>query len=116
VEQTAIDLIAEGVTMTKLDNSGDIRERLIERISSALNVHKSDVDADAPFSRYALDSMDSVTLVMDLEEQLGMDLPPTLLWDYPTVNKCVSYLVVQREGQGTSSEQTDLAAVRAFAV
>ncbi len=83
--------------MTNLNNAATIQEWLIDRLSSSLKVPKTSLDPDAPFSRYALDSLDAVTLVMDLEEQLGTELPATLLWDYPTVHKCVAYLLATRE-------------------
>jgi len=87
--------------MARLENISEIQERIIDRLSVALKVSKSDLDLDAPFSKYALDSLDAVTLVMDLEDQLGAELPPTLLWDYPTVNKCTSYLVAMCQGSAS---------------
>jgi len=78
--------------MIKLGSSGEIEKWLIEQLSSSLKVPKNDLDPDAPLTRYGLDSMDSVTLVMELEDQLGVELPPTLFWEYPTIRKCVLYL------------------------
>jgi len=40
-----------------------------------------------------LQSIDAVVLAMEIEEELGVEMPPTLLWDYNTINECVSYLV-----------------------
>lgn len=86
--------------MTKLDTPAAIQEWLIDRLSNALSVPKGDLDPDIPFSQYALDSLDAVTLVMDLEDQLGAEMPPTLFWDHPTINKCVSYLVTTLQAGG----------------
>lgn len=69
-----------------------IRGRLIERISAALKV-KGVMDPDAPLSKYGLQSIDAVILAMEIEEEVGIELPPTLLWEYNTVNECAAYLM-----------------------
>ena len=65
---------------------------LIERISAALKI-KSVMDPDAPLSKYGLQSIDAVILAMEIEEEVGIELPPTLLWEYNTVNECAAYLM-----------------------
>jgi acyl carrier protein len=70
----------------------EIQEWLIDRVSTALKV-KGNMDPDAPFSRYGLQSIDAVVLAMEIEDETGIEFPPTLLWEYPTVNECVSFLV-----------------------
>lgn len=78
--------------MSKRKGGFEIQEWLVERISSALRV-RNGMDPDAPFSRYGLQSIDAVILAMEIEEEIGVELPPTLLWEYNTINQCVSYLV-----------------------
>lgn len=78
--------------MTGLNSQEALRNWMIDRLCSALRLEKADIDPDTQFSHYALDSVDSVSLVMDLEEELGTELPATLLWDYPTVSRCATYL------------------------
>jgi acyl carrier protein len=78
--------------MTGLNSQEALRDWMIDRLCSALRIEKADMDPDTLFSHYALDSVDSVALVMDLEEELGTELPPTLLWDHPTVSQCAMYL------------------------
>jgi acyl carrier protein len=68
-----------------------MRGWLIERISKALKV-KGPMDPDAPLSKYGLQSIDAVILAMEIEEEVGVELPPTLLWEYNTVNECTAYL------------------------
>ena len=78
--------------MSNAKNLDEMRAWLTERISAALKV-KNGMDPDAPFSKYGLQSIDAVILAMEIEEQVGVELPPTLLWEYNTVNECASYLV-----------------------
>jgi acyl carrier protein len=68
-----------------------MRAWLIERISKALKV-KGAMDPDAPLSKYGLQSIDAVILAMEIEEEVGVELPPTLLWEYNTANECAAYL------------------------
>jgi acyl carrier protein len=44
-------------------------------------------------SKYGLQSIDAVILAMEIEEEVGVELPPTLLWEYNTVNECAAYLM-----------------------
>ena len=69
-----------------------MRAWLIERISKALKV-KGRMDPDAPLSKYGLQSIDAVILAMEIEEEVGVELPPTLLWEYNTANECAAYLM-----------------------
>jgi acyl carrier protein len=78
--------------MSKAKDLNEMQEWLIKRISTSLRV-KNGMDPDAPFSKYGLQSIDAVILAMEIEEEVGVELPPTLLWEYNTVNECASYLV-----------------------
>jgi acyl carrier protein len=79
-------------TMSNAKSLDEMRAWLIDRISASLKV-KNGMDPDAPFSKYGLQSIDAVILAMEIEEEVGVELPPTLLWEYNTVNECASYLV-----------------------
>lgn len=60
-----------------------ILAKLIERVSTKLGVPASSIDASAPMTAYGLDSLESVSLMVDLEKLLGRKLDPTLFWQYP---------------------------------
>lgn len=81
-------------------NVESIQEWIISQLVQHTGVPKDNIDLDQPFSRYGLDSIDSVTLTVDIGKWLNVSLPSTILWDYPTVEKLSSHLV---------SLQTDLA-------
>jgi len=66
-----------------------IRERLAEQ----LTIDKNKIDFTDPLTRHGLDSIDAVTLVGELEDELDLELPSTLFWDYPTIEKSAQYLV-----------------------
>ncbi|MBW4520424.1 MAG: acyl carrier protein [Scytolyngbya sp. HA4215-MV1] len=70
-----------------------IQTWMVNQIATQLSIPAANIKVSEPLTRYGLDSIDSVTIVGDLEDWLGEDLPSTLLWDYPTIAKAASYLV-----------------------
>ena len=72
--------------------SPSIQEDLQKRIGSFLDKSSSDIDTATNFYELGLDSKQLVTLVRDLEVQLGCQLYPTLLFEYNTVAKLTDYL------------------------
>ncbi|TAF08876.1 MAG: phosphopantetheine-binding protein [Nostocales cyanobacterium] len=90
-------------TMNSIDA---IQGWLVNQISKQLNISSETIKVTEPLTRYGLDSIDSVTIVGDMEDWLGAELPSTLLWDYPTIEKAAKYLV---EEAGVSPEETTTA-------
>ncbi|WP_242039591.1 acyl carrier protein [Anabaena sphaerica] len=66
---------------------------LVNQIAKQLGIKAETIKVTEPLTRYGLDSIDSVTIVGDMEDWLGAELPSTLLWDYPTIEKAAKYLV-----------------------
>jgi acyl carrier protein len=66
---------------------------LTHQIAKQLRIGAQTIKVSEPLTRYGLDSIDSVTIVGDMEDWLGAELPSTLLWDYPTIEKAAQYLV-----------------------
>ncbi len=75
------------------DSLQSIQFWLVEQIAEVLSLDASTIDIKQPLTRYGLDSIDAVTLVGDLEDWLDLELPSTLLWDYPTIEKASTYMV-----------------------
>lgn len=48
--------------------------------------------SNTSFSRLGLDSADHVQLTAIIEDHFGINIEPTLAFDYPTVNSIVSHL------------------------
>ena len=88
--------------MSNVMSEAELKAFLIERISFALRIKNKQLDPDAPFARYGLESIDSVILAMELEEEIGVVIEPTLLWEYNTINTCAAffhkYLLEQNSG------------------
>ncbi len=70
----------------------DIQAWLVCYLSELLEIEPSEVDVTIPFERYGLDSSAAVGMSGDLEEWLGSELDPTLMYDYPTIESLVEHL------------------------
>ena len=65
---------------------------LVARIASELGLAEDDIDREEVFASFGLDSLKAVALAGELETMLGRRLPPTLLWDYPSIRKLARHL------------------------
>jgi acyl carrier protein len=70
-----------------------IRAWFVNQIAKQLGIKAQTIKIQEPLTRYGLDSIDSVTIVGEMEDWLGVELPSTLLWDYPTIEKAANYLI-----------------------
>ena len=79
-----------------------------------MSLEKSNISVSEPLTRYGLDSIDAVTMVGDIEDVLDVELPSTLFWDYPTIEKSsqflaenydVSAIVADRDGEPSEVEE-----------
>jgi acyl carrier protein len=74
-----------------------LRHWLIERLAAIQEVDPASVDPAEPFSAYGLGSRDAVGLAGELEEWLGRELSPALLYDYPSIDVLARHLVASRD-------------------
>jgi acyl carrier protein len=68
------------------------REWLLQLIAKKAQVPVGELDLDRPFSEYGMDSVDAVAIAHDVEDRLGLDLDPTMLWNYPTPDALLQFL------------------------
>ncbi len=74
------------------DPSRSVREQILTALSSCLRVRSSEIDPRQPFARYGMDSMSAVLLASTLGDALDRPLPPTLVYDHPTVDALERFL------------------------
>ena len=70
----------------------DIRNWLVTHISQRLRVDPGQIDVHESFSRYGMDSIAAVSLSGALENWLARSLPPTVVYDYPSIDALAGYL------------------------
>lgn len=64
-----------------------IQAWLKAQVADLIGVEPDGVDVDQTFASFGLSSLAAVSLSGDLDEWLGIPLPATLAWDYPTISK-----------------------------
>jgi acyl carrier protein len=69
-----------------------VQNWLIDKLADQLSLDSQTISISESLTRYGLDSIDAVTMVGDLEDWLDLELPSTLFWDYPTIEKSSQYL------------------------
>ena len=79
----------------------EIQNWLTNYLAQLLEITPDEIDITISFDCYSLDSAAAVGLSGDLEEWLGSEFEPTLLYDYPTIETLAKYLT--EECQATKS-------------
>ena len=68
-----------------LPTTAEIQAWLVSYLAELLAIEPNEVDVTIPFDRYGLDSSAAVAMTSDLENWIGIELEPTLPYDYPTI-------------------------------
>jgi acyl carrier protein len=77
----------------------EIQWWLTDYLAALLGEPSEAVNIKLSFESHGLDSAAAVSLVADLEDWTGLELDPTIVYDYPTVAGLTDFLVAQlREG------------------
>lgn len=89
-----------------------LTEWLVVHVASALEMPPDAVDVRQNLEDYGLDSMQAVGLTGDLQSWLGVEIPPTAIWDHPTIestSEFVSQLIASHQSatDGTVSDGAD---------
>jgi acyl carrier protein len=80
-----------------------IEEWLISWIAKELGMAPAEIETSKSLLNYSLSSVTAMMLVGDLEEWLGLTLPPTLVWDYPSIAAIAEYLTEQLAASSTAA-------------
>lgn len=76
----------------KAFSTTEIQNWLVSYMAELMEVDRDEIDIKIPFDEYGLDSSMSVTMVGELEAWLGRTLEPTLIYDYPTLEKLAKHV------------------------
>lgn len=76
-------------------SEAEIKAWLVDQVAKLLVIDPKQIDTQAAFSSYGLSSRDAIMLSGDLEEWLGKRLSPTLIYEYPTIDSLVEFLVTE---------------------
>ncbi len=78
-----------------LPKTTEIQAWLVSYLAELLEIEPDEIDVTVPFDRYGLDSTAAVGLTSDLEDWLGSELDPTLIYDYPTIEALAKQVAIE---------------------
>jgi acyl carrier protein len=82
----------------RIGNMAELEERIAEIIAEQLGVEVSEVTPEASFvDDLGADSLDTVELVMALEEEFGIEIPDEEAEKISTVNDAITYIKEHQE-------------------
>jgi acyl carrier protein len=85
-----------------MDNTG-IEQRVKKTVAEQLGVTEADIKPESSFTAdLGADSLDTVELVMALEEEFGIEIPDEEAEKIATVTDAVNYIKTHTEKNGTS--------------
>ncbi|OKH43160.1 beta-ketoacyl synthase [Calothrix sp. HK-06] len=87
-------------------NTEAIEAWLIAKVAEQLQVSPKLIDIYEPLAQYGLSSLAAVRLSGELQEWLGQELSPTLLYDYPSIAALAQYLTSVSPAQQKVVSQT----------
>lgn len=76
-----------------------IRDWCVQYLARTLDAPEQAIDPDVKFARLGLDSANSVYLLVELEEWLGLELTPDLVFEHPTISDLARYLAGRAAGE-----------------
>ena len=79
-----------------------VQERVIDIVSEQLGVNKDQVSRETSFvNDLGADSLDTVELVMELEEEIDIDIPDDAAEKIQTVGQAIDYI---EQAQGNANK------------
>ena len=77
----------------------EIAEWLVAWIAIELQLPADEIDPSRSLLEYRMSSLTATILVGDLEDWLHIRLPPSLVWDFSSIDAITDYLVQQAAGK-----------------
>lgn len=89
---------------TKLLTADEIQAWIVSYLAQLLEIDSDEVDVTMTFDQYGLDSSTAIGMTGELEDWMGKQLDPTLLYDYPTIKSLAQELAKESKMQTSSSQ------------
>jgi acyl carrier protein len=71
----------------------NVRRWLAGRIAEFGKAEATSIGPDVPLAVYGLDSVNAVTLVVDIEEHYDLVLEPDALWEFNTIDALADHIL-----------------------
>ncbi|MET7771700.1 SDR family NAD(P)-dependent oxidoreductase [Nocardia sp. NPDC005366] len=89
----------------------EIEDLIVDLICRHSGLEPADIDRHEQFASYGLNSIQAVRIAADLSEALGVELPPTMAWEYPSIDAAAAALAASVAGErGTAAAPSAIVA------
>ncbi|NNF00647.1 MAG: acyl carrier protein [Pyrinomonadaceae bacterium] len=79
-----------------MNSTQEISAWLRKKIAGEMKCEPNEVKTDVEFGSLGLDSLLSVSLADQLGGKLGVELDPTIFWEFPTIELLTNWLVTKK--------------------
>jgi acyl carrier protein len=80
------------MTTNEVRTATEIQDWIVRWLSKELKVPEDRLSPSQPFVNLGMSSRQAVMLSGDLEDWLGRELDPALVWDHPTIQALATHL------------------------
>jgi acyl carrier protein len=96
------------VPIRRIVKVASVEERVIEIVGEQLGVSKDQITRDTSFvNDLGADSLDTVELVMELEEEFDINIPDDAAEKIQTVGQAIDHIEAAVKGTGKQDESSD---------
>ena len=74
-----------------------IADWLVDRVAEHLDMPARDIDTSLPLAELGIDSVGAVSLVGEVEDEWELDVDPTMIFDYPTIDDIAVFIADEIE-------------------
>src|SRR5438132_4972897 len=82
-----------------------VRAWLVLRLARYLDRSAENVEENVTFFQYGLDSVAALSLYGDIEDEFGVQIEPTDIWEHPTIRDLARHIAVEQERRPENLEE-----------
>ena len=79
--------------LSPADLKAELQPWLVEWLTLRSNLKPGSMQPDTPFAELGIDSLTAVEVSQQLDEVLGLQSPPMVIWSCPTASDLADYLI-----------------------
>ena len=99
----------EGSSLNRLSSRRELERNIVQWLARHLYVEERQIDIQAPFAEYGLNSMLAVALAEELSHWTGSPVTPTITWHFSTVSSLATRLMPDAAPQRAPLAQVEIA-------